>query len=207
MLYRIIPIKLYSSKRQDISHLRVFGCTTYLLLQNQPKLALKAYRIILVGYDDQSKRYKCFDCDKRKIIISRDIKFQDDEVGVPGKQQQLEDNFFKTFIDSNSRSLLPREKRIEESPPNLEETCNLPDIDLAPTSKDIPSIIFKPFFEVNTNLELQSSEPLLFPIQRSSRFRCQNLRLDDYILFVDLEDFDSCHATLASSIEEDKVRV
>ena len=157
--------------------------------------------MILVGYDDQSKAYKCFNYNKCKINISRDIKFQLDEVGILVKQQQPKDDL---FIDSNSNSLLLTRKELEESPSNLEKTCFLPNMDHAPTSKDtIPGMNFEPF-SIDSNSEPRSSEPF-FPIRRSSRFRSQNVCLDDYIFSVDIEDFDSCHATIASNIKDDNI--
>ena len=76
----------------------------------------------MVGYDDQLKAYRCFDYDKRKIIISRDIKFQEDELGIPGKQQH-EDDVFKLFIDSNS---LSAKKRLKDLPLTSKQICPLP---------------------------------------------------------------------------------
>jgi len=39
------------------------------------KLDLKAISIILVGYDDKSKEYRCYNLITQKIVVNRDAKF------------------------------------------------------------------------------------------------------------------------------------
>lgn len=69
-----IPEEAWTGRRQDVSHLRPFGCEVYvsvLPLKGRPKLADTTVKCILLGYYDlpgtQSKAYKCYDRVKRKV--------------------------------------------------------------------------------------------------------------------------------------------
>ena len=72
------PEERWSSQKPDISHLRVFGCDAYALVKDQRhKLEPKAEKCILVGYSTESKAYRLWSNEKRRLIISRDVKFNE----------------------------------------------------------------------------------------------------------------------------------
>ena len=52
-----VPQKAWSNKKNNVSHLRVFGCTMYAHVpnENMKKLDNKGERYIFVGYIEQSK--------------------------------------------------------------------------------------------------------------------------------------------------------
>ncbi|CAM6089013.1 unnamed protein product [Calypogeia fissa] len=69
---------LYGSK-PDFTHLRVVGCLAYVHIPKEMchKLSAKSIRTTLVGYDETSKAYCCYDPIKRKILISCDVIFNE----------------------------------------------------------------------------------------------------------------------------------
>eukprot|EP00253_Pinus_taeda_P027912 PITA_27912 len=63
----------------DYSKLRVFGCDAYALVpkHQRTKLYPKSKRYIFVGYGVGTKGYRLWDPTTRKIIINRDVKFNE----------------------------------------------------------------------------------------------------------------------------------
>ncbi|HEX8607530.1 MAG TPA: DDE-type integrase/transposase/recombinase, partial [Pedobacter sp.] len=82
-LYLTTPMERFSGHKPDVSHLRVFGCRAYIHIKTGNKLQPKSLPSTLIGYDDQSKAYRCFDSTRSKILISRDVLFNEEILGIP----------------------------------------------------------------------------------------------------------------------------
>ena len=67
----------------DYSFFKVFGCSCYPLLTpyNKHKLQFKSQECIFLGYATHSKGYMCFDPTNNKLIVSRNVTF--DETSFP----------------------------------------------------------------------------------------------------------------------------
>nr|GEV30509.1 putative RNA-directed DNA polymerase [Tanacetum cinerariifolium] len=92
----------WSGKKPDVSHFRVFGCIAYALVpdQKRKKLDDKGEKCILLGVSDCSKAFKLYNPNTKKIIISRDVIFDEDNVwkwDKPHTQQQV-----PTHLDDDS---------------------------------------------------------------------------------------------------------
>ena len=76
------PQEAWNGYRPDVSHLRVFGCIAYAHIpdQRRSKLDDKSYPCIFIGYDQRSKAYKLYDPKAKKILISRDVKFNEEGI-------------------------------------------------------------------------------------------------------------------------------
>ena len=63
-----------------VSHLRVFGCIAYALIDshNRSKLDEKSTRCIFVGYCTKSKAYRLYNPVGGKVIISRNVVFNEE---------------------------------------------------------------------------------------------------------------------------------
>ncbi|GBN06736.1 Retrovirus-related Pol polyprotein from transposon TNT 1-94 [Araneus ventricosus] len=70
------PYELWTNRKPNLSHIRVFGCKAYAYIQKQKrgKLDSKAVEGIFLGYDYRSKGYRIYLGDN-KIMISRTVKF------------------------------------------------------------------------------------------------------------------------------------
>jgi len=75
------PKEAYSSKRHDISHLRIFGSPIYMHVTNdaRKKLELTAEVGIFVGYTDTPHNYRVYFPDSHKTVVRQDIKFQEEK--------------------------------------------------------------------------------------------------------------------------------
>ena len=81
-----MPTELWSCKKPDISHLRVFGCQAWvhILKKRRHKLEPKSQEMIFISYEPGSKGYQFWDAAHRRFEISHDVKF--DETLFPAKE-------------------------------------------------------------------------------------------------------------------------
>ena len=114
------PEELWSGMKPDISHLRIFGCPAYALIQPRDhKFAPKAEKCIFLGYATNSKAYRLWNNEKRKLILSRDVKFDEirnNVINLPPKEITspiLEEsrNQPQSRSDSDSETELPTNVR------------------------------------------------------------------------------------------------
>ncbi|KAL5831285.1 hypothetical protein ACOSQ4_016639 [Xanthoceras sorbifolium] len=74
-----IPEEVWSGKEVNISHLRVFGCISYVHIDSveRSKLDAKSNKCVFVGYGGDEFGYRFWDYENRKIIRSRDVIFNE----------------------------------------------------------------------------------------------------------------------------------
>ena len=89
------PEAKYIGKIPDISMLKNFGCLAHVHVpkESRKKLDSKTQACIFLGIDSESKAYRLYDHQKRKVIISRDVVFDESRVGLRHTYQgELETN-------------------------------------------------------------------------------------------------------------------
>jgi hypothetical protein len=64
-------------------HLEVFNCLTYIYISREKsrKLRLRAEQRIFVGYNDVSKAYQVYNPQIWKIVVTKDVIFNESLVG------------------------------------------------------------------------------------------------------------------------------
>lgn len=74
------PDEIFFGKKPDLTNLKIFGSSVmvYVPKEKRKKWDQKAEKLIFVGYDDNTKGYRCINGDTRKLTISRDVKFLED---------------------------------------------------------------------------------------------------------------------------------
>ena len=84
--------------------LRVFGCTSFVHFhsQNKPKLDPRALKTIFLGYSPTQKGYKCYDPLTRKMYVSYDVSFFENQLyfsktSIQG-ENLMESCFWKLFL-------------------------------------------------------------------------------------------------------------
>ena len=77
VLHDVSPYEVLNKARPSIDHLRVFGCTCFVLIPGElrNKLEAKSVKAIFIGYSANQKGYKCYVRDTRRVMVSRDVKF------------------------------------------------------------------------------------------------------------------------------------
>ena len=76
-----VPQEAWTCMNHSVSQLKFFGCVAYAHVPNElrKKLEKKGHKCIFVGYSEDTKAYKLYDPVARKVIISRDVQFFENE--------------------------------------------------------------------------------------------------------------------------------
>jgi len=75
------PEEAWSGQRPAVDHFRIFGCIAYAHIpdQKRKKLDDKREKYIFLSVSDQSKAYKLYNPNTKKILVSRDVVFDENQ--------------------------------------------------------------------------------------------------------------------------------
>ena len=75
----ITPYEAWFKRKLKVDHFKIFGSTAYSHSpkENREKLDKKGEKCIFIGYSDESKGYRLYKPESRKLIISRDAIFDE----------------------------------------------------------------------------------------------------------------------------------
>uniref|UniRef100_A0A2N9G770 Integrase catalytic domain-containing protein n=1 Tax=Fagus sylvatica TaxID=28930 RepID=A0A2N9G770_FAGSY len=90
------PQQAWSRKKPTVSHLRVFGSIAYVHVpdQERSKLDDKSEKYVFIGYDPSSKGYKLYNPSTKKVIVSRDVEFDEEGIWNWNTQEEEKYDFF-----------------------------------------------------------------------------------------------------------------
>lgn len=76
------PEEAWSGKKPSVEHFRVFGCVGHVHIPDARRIKLdnKSVSCVLLGVSDETKGYRMFDPIAKKIIVSRDVVFDEDRM-------------------------------------------------------------------------------------------------------------------------------
>ncbi|MCP4490581.1 MAG: DDE-type integrase/transposase/recombinase, partial [Gammaproteobacteria bacterium] len=159
------PFEAYYGHKPGVKHLKAFGCAAYAHVpkDERKKLDSKANKCWFLGYASSSKGYRLFDIKRGKVVVSRDVVFnendqrQDKETSNSQKEQQ------PLKIELSSSEEEPLEEATEEQHDDAAEDEN-------PTDDEPEAVI-----------QVQSPQ---LPLRRSERERRQPDRFGDWNLNV-----------------------
>jgi len=74
------PKEMFTGKKPDISHFRIFGSPVYFHVPKEKMNKLCAFgkKGIFVGYGENTKGYRIYVADQREVVISHDVTFDKD---------------------------------------------------------------------------------------------------------------------------------
>ena len=129
--FRITFDEKFIGTRSNIYYLKVFGCLAYVHdpKESRKKLNSQTKHCLFLDYNDESKAYRLYDPCKHKVVLSRDVVF--DETKVNYKHL-----FHKQTLD----------------PPNFEFGKSSPQLSKLPSNTNIDTYDFSSF----ANLEWSS---------------------------------------------------
>jgi len=80
-LQAVTPQEAWSGHKPSVTHLRVFGCVAYAKIPDarRTKLDDKSEKCIFVGYSERKMGYKLYNPITKKVIMSRDVIFEEDK--------------------------------------------------------------------------------------------------------------------------------
>jgi len=75
------PAEAWNGIKPSVAHFRVFGCISHVPVPDhrRVKLDAKSLKCVFLGVSENSKAYRFFDPISQKIIISRDVVFEEDQ--------------------------------------------------------------------------------------------------------------------------------
>ena len=111
---RVTPVELWSGKKPDVSHFKVFGCMAYAHIHDaeRRKLDMKAEKLRFVGYSLKSKGYRLYNEETGQIFIRRDV-FNESDFGHKADEAEVE-SIEVTEADSSQTELKRLETEDEE---------------------------------------------------------------------------------------------
>lgn len=73
------PFEVLKGRKINIDHLRIFGCICFVHVQpkDMDKLDPRAIKCVFLGYSSTQKGYKCYNVKNRKMLVSRDVRFDE----------------------------------------------------------------------------------------------------------------------------------
>ncbi|KAK8921677.1 hypothetical protein KSP39_PZI020061 [Platanthera zijinensis] len=79
-LIKQTPYEGIYKRKPKVTHFKIFGCIAYVLIQKEDrgKLDKKSERCIFIGYSNESKAFRLYQTVQQKLIISRDVLFDED---------------------------------------------------------------------------------------------------------------------------------
>ncbi|CAL5371264.1 unnamed protein product [Camellia sinensis] len=75
------PEEAWSGSKPSVEHFRVFGCVAHVHIPDvrRTKLDAKSFTCVLLGVSEESKAYRLYDPIAKKVVISRDVVFEEDK--------------------------------------------------------------------------------------------------------------------------------
>ena len=131
VVQNMTPKEALSRRKLAVDHFRIFGCIAYAHIPDEKMMKLdnKGEKCIFPSVSDKSKAYKLFNPSTMKIIISRDVVF-DEKNTWTWKQNGVKENILVDF-DDDEKGQQPVENEQEE-----EVTQNVPIADQNPLAAE-----------------------------------------------------------------------
>lgn len=91
-LGQITPFEAWTGMKPTVGHLKRFGCAAYAHIpkDERAKLDAKSRRCIHIGYGTNVKGYRLYDQEKKRAFFSRDVKFDEADLGYKVKSMERE---------------------------------------------------------------------------------------------------------------------
>lgn len=108
----VTPYEALHKKKPSVEHLRVFGCVAYSHIpkDERQKLDSKSKKSIMLGYGSETKGYRLYDPEKKKVFYSRDVIFNETELYMQKESSTtVEKTVEISFSDSVPESEEPQE--------------------------------------------------------------------------------------------------
>ena len=121
------PYEALNSHKPNVSHLRTFGCISYVHIpkDERDKLDPTSKKCVLVGYGSTTKGYRLYDLDKMKILYSRNVIFD-----------ETQSVSFKKELSSDESSSIPTYVEVPCMNEDSEESSD-PEVDVRRSARHI----------------------------------------------------------------------
>lgn len=117
------PNEIWNNKKDDLSKFKVFGCKAMVLVpqQKRKKLDEKSIKCIALRYAENAKAYSLFCVKTKKIIISRDVVFVENDLAC-NKKNDNDRSFSQYFYTEGNQ--IDNDKNDNADEFNIEQRDN-----------------------------------------------------------------------------------
>lgn len=118
------PYELWYGRKPNLSFLKIFGSKAHVLIPKElrRKLDSHSYEAIFLGYSEEAKAYRLMNSKTNRLIISRDVIFDEHTIPI-SKGKFTQENQSEQLFDPTIYKIVPTSKEHQNVPsPNL----NLP---------------------------------------------------------------------------------
>lgn len=91
------PYEMWFGNKPDVSRIRVFGCAAYAHIDKH--LRSKSKSLVMIGYAPMG--YRLWDDDERKVVVSRDVIFDESSFPFSSSQPPLPKESRKDFCEAD----------------------------------------------------------------------------------------------------------
>jgi transposase InsO family protein len=97
----VTPFEMWHGYKPNLRHVRVFGCNAWVHRQNKhyQKLSPRAYKAVFIGYAHRQKAYRLWDPIEQKLVVSRDVIFDETQFDFGRQANCQEDTSAIDFLD------------------------------------------------------------------------------------------------------------
>lgn len=94
MLQNQTPEEAWSGIKPDVKHFKIFGCIGHVRIPEakRTKLDDKSCKCVFIGVSEESKAYRMYNLNLKKIMVSRDVMFEETENWDWGRIEESADN-------------------------------------------------------------------------------------------------------------------
>jgi hypothetical protein len=160
------PFELWHGRKPLYSNLHVFGCRAYAHIGRNKRKSLesKALPCLFLGYPEDFKSWKLWDPRNQRIVISRDIIWNEEE--FPGNPHAVVP--YLSVLSEPQEEPLPRREDDEEDTPDV--VGDEPDPTLPPVPPAPPARPLTPKRELEAGPAPQQPPPVTPPGRRHAFF-------------------------------------
>ena len=78
------PVEAWSGIKPSVSHFKIFGCIFYAHAPAEKRIKLdeKSQKSVFLCYSDVTKGYSLLDVKTNKLVVSRDVIFDEKQLGI-----------------------------------------------------------------------------------------------------------------------------
>lgn len=126
------PEEAWSGFKPSVEHLNVFGCIGHVHISDKDRRKLddKSLKCVFLGLSQESKAYRMYDPVSKKVVVSRDVVFEEDkkwdwgdstkEVEIPTFVWGDEDSLHDEPINEEAEEQVEEEEQQDEDATNEE---------------------------------------------------------------------------------------
>ena len=119
------PFEALTKGKPVVDHFKVLDCACYahVIKDDREKFDAKAKRCIMLGYGTETKAYRLYDLEKKKVIFSRDVVFDETKNVTHEGDDPSKNESGTKFVQLDC---LNEDEVLEEHQPPQVEEPNLP---------------------------------------------------------------------------------